>query len=96
MKDWKEFDKKFPYNGIIIEDDGSSYSFNDIKQFIQSELDRQKEEIIKMVESKKKVCMQCSGKEVTNNCTHQNIYTKQEAIEYNEALYDIIKELKEL
>jgi len=35
MKDWKkEFDKQFPYKGIIIEDNGNSYSFIDIKQFI--------------------------------------------------------------
>lgn len=30
----KAFDKKFPYNGCIFEDDGRSYNFEDIKDFI--------------------------------------------------------------
>jgi hypothetical protein len=45
--DWeKEFDKKFPYGGMIIEDDGSRYTFDDIKAFIRSLLSQQRQEIL--------------------------------------------------
>lgn len=45
-KEWeKEFDKKFPYGGMIIEDDGSRYTFDDIKAFIRSLLSHQRQEI---------------------------------------------------
>ena len=43
-QDWeKKFDEMFPYSGAIIEDNGRSYTFDDIKQFIRNLLKEQNE-----------------------------------------------------
>ena len=50
----KKFEKKFPYKGIIIEDDGTYYSLNDIWSFIHSALEEQRKEIEREVIEKLK------------------------------------------
>jgi hypothetical protein len=50
-QNWKrEFRKKFPYKGMIIEDNGYHYTFEDIETFIQSLLDgkdRERDEMVR-------------------------------------------------
>ena len=36
----KRFDKKFPYRGMILEDNGTHYTMKDIKQFLADEIAR--------------------------------------------------------
>jgi hypothetical protein len=89
-KDWKErFKKEFVKYGT--DEMETDYYFIDtepqyIEQFIQSELDRQKEEIIKRVESKKKDIRDLSI------CSQQ--FQFGEITGYNNALDQLIKELK--
>ena len=45
----EEFKKLFPYNGIIIEDNGQKYSLDDIWSYFQSK--QQREEVIEEIKN---------------------------------------------